>query len=141
MNLQPYLFFNGQCEVALEFYAKALNGVIEARIRYGESPDPVPEEHLPEGGAQSILHGRLRIGEQRLSMSDGTLAEGEGHRGFSLSLAYQDEVEARTVFDALSEGGSVLMPLGATFFSPCYGMLKDRFGVQWMVMVFDPSAQ
>src|SRR5690606_31720235 len=102
---------------------------------------PVPPEYLPEGGAQAILHGRLRIGEMLLMMSDGTPAESAAFSGFSLSLQYLAEDEARRAFDALSADGQVLMPLGATFFSPCYGMLKDRFGVQWMVMVADSQMQ
>lgn len=140
MKIQPYLFFDGQCESAMTFYARAVGGVVEFSMRYGDSPDPVPPEHLPPGGAQSILHGRVRIGDSVLMMSDGVAPEGGGFRGFSLSLQYQEEGTARRVFDALAEDGRVLMPLTPTFFSPCYGMLQDRFGVQWMVMVVDPQA-
>ncbi len=134
MRIEPYLFFNGQAEEALAFYASALGGQVESKMRYAECPDPVPPEHLPPGGPQKLLHASLRVGEMALMMSDGVPREGGGFRGFSLTLQYGTEADARRVFDALAEGGQVLMPMGPTFFSPCYGMLVDRFGVQWMVM-------
>lgn len=139
MKLEPYLFFNGQAEDALTFYERALGARVESKMRYAECPDPVPPKHLPPGGPQKLLHARLRLGDAALMMSDGVLRETGGFRGFSLTLQYNAETDARRAFDALADGGQVLMPMGPTFFSPAYGMLLDRFGVQWMVMVCAPQ--
>lgn len=139
MRLEPYLHFDGQAEEALAFYERALGAKLEAKMRYADCPDPVPPEHMPPGGPQKLLHARLRLGEAVLMMSDGVPREGGGFGGFSLTLQYSAEADARSAFAALADGGQVLMPIGPTFFSPCYGMLVDRFGVQWMVMVWTPQ--
>jgi PhnB protein len=139
VRIQPYLFFDGQAEEALTFYERALGATVEAKMRYAECPDPVPAEHLPPGGAQKLLHARLHVGDAALMMSDGVAPGAGGFRGFSLTLQYAAERDARRAFDALADGGQVLMPMDRTFFSPCYGMLVDRFGVQWMVMVCTPQ--
>jgi len=140
VKIEPYLFFNGNAEEALAFYERALGAKVEAKMRYADCPDPVPPEHMPPGGPQKLLHASLLIGDARIMMSDGVPLESGGFRGFSLSLQYSTEAEARRTFDALAHGGRILMPIGKTFFSPCYGMLLDRFGVQWMVMVCDPQS-
>jgi PhnB protein len=139
VRLEPYLHFDGQAEEAAAFYERALGAKLEAKMRYADCPDPVPPEHMPPGGPQKLLHARLRLGEAVLMMSDGVPREGGGFRGFSLTLQYGAEADARSAFAALADGGQVLMPIGPTFFSPCYGMLVDRFGVQWMVMVWTPQ--
>jgi PhnB protein len=139
MRLEPYLFFDGHAEEALTFYERALDARVESKMRYAECPDPVPPEHLPPGGPQKLLHARLRVGDTALMMSDGVPREACGFHGFSLTLQYSAEADARRSFDALADGGQVLMPMGPTFFSPCYGMLLDRFGVQWMIMVWTPQ--
>lgn len=135
MRIEPYLFFDGRAEEALHFYERALGGKVEVKMRYADSPEPVPPEHMPPGGPQKLLHASLLVGEGRLMLSDGVPLEGGGFRGFSLSLRYPAEPEARRAFEALAQGGRVVMPIGPTFFSPCFGMLFDRFGVEWMVMV------
>lgn len=134
MKIEPYLFFDGNAEEALAFYERALGAMVEAKMRYADCPDPVPPEHMPPGGPQKLLHASLLVGDARIMMSDGVPLERGGFRGFSLSLQYPTEAEARRVFDALAGGGRILMPIGPTFFSPCYGMLLDRYAVQWMVM-------
>ncbi len=141
MKLEPYLFFDGRAEEALEFYERGLGATVEGKMRFADSPDPVPTEYLPPGGAQKLMHASLLIEGQRLMLSDGCASDGSGFHGFSLALQYDQEVDARRAFDALCEGGSIQMPIGPTFFSPCYGQVLDRFGVQWMVMVYtaDPS--
>jgi len=139
MKIEPYLFFDGQAEEAMAFYEKALGAQREASMRYADCPDPIPPEYMPPGGPQKILHGSLLIQGQRLMLSDGVPLESGGFRGFSLTLQYETEDEAGAAFEHLSHEGRVIMPLGATFFSPCYGMLLDRFGVQWMVMVASES--
>lgn len=138
MKIESYLFFDGQAEEAMAFYEQAVGAKLEARIRYADSPEPIPAECMPPGGPQKILHGSLLIDGQRLMFCDGTPDESGGFRGFSLTLQYPTEADVRRVFDKLAEGGSVRMPLGATFFSPCFGQLTDRFGMHWMVMVDVP---
>lgn len=135
MKIEAYLFFDGNAEEALEFYARVLGGQIEGKFRYADSPDPVPPEYMPPGGPDKLLHASLLIDGQRLMLGDGVPRESGGFRGFALTLQYQSEDRARQVFSALADGGQITMPMGPTFFSPCYGMLTDRFGVQWMVMV------
>lgn len=139
MRIEPYLFFNGQAEEAMAFYEQALGAKVEGKMRYADCPEPVPPEHMPPGGPQKLLHASLLVDGQRLMMSDGVPREAGGFHGFSLTLQYSTEARARQVFDALGAGGQVLMPMGPTFFSPCYGMLTDRFGVQWMVMIMSES--
>lgn len=138
MPIEPYLFFNGCCEEAIEFYRNAAGARVEMMMRYRESPDPVPEGRLPAGWEDKILHATLRIGEARLMVSDGNSSEA-GFRGFGLSLALPGEAEATRTFAALSEGGNIVMPIGKTFWSPCFGMATDRFGVMWMVTVVEPG--
>ncbi|MFN3325720.1 MAG: VOC family protein [Bryobacteraceae bacterium] len=135
MKIEPYLFFDGNAEEALAFYQSALGAKLEILMRYADSPDPVPPECMPPGGPQKLLHASFLIGDARVMMSDGVPLDGGGFRGFSLSVQYPAEAEARGAFDALAEGGRIVMPMGPTFFSPCFGMVLDRFGVQWMVTV------
>jgi PhnB protein len=132
--IQPYLFFGGHCEEAIAFYTAALGAEVEMTMRYHEAPDPPPPGMLPEGYENKIMHSSLRIGEHVIMASDGC-GETPEFGGFSLSLSFATEDEARTAFDRLSEGGSVLMPLGKTFWSPLFGMTSDRFGVSWMISI------
>ncbi|GLK77836.1 VOC family protein [Methylopila jiangsuensis] len=137
MSIRPYLFFDGRCEEAILFYEQAAGAERLTLMRYDEAPDPVPPEMLPAIGGRAVLHAAIRIRGAELLMSDGggCGAPLRGHEGFSLSLAATDAGDARRLFDALSDGGEVQTPLGPTFFSPAFGMLKDRFGVPWMVLV------
>lgn len=130
--IQPYLFFNGRCEQAVEFYRKALGAEVEMMMRYKESPEPPKPGMLPPGFENKIMHTSLRIGQTMVMASDGC-AEGSNFQGFSLSLSVPSQAEAERAFAALAEGGQVRMPLGKTFWSPCFGMLTDRFGVGWMI--------
>jgi PhnB protein len=139
MNLDPYLFFEGCAEEALNFYASALDGSIEGLMRFSDAPAPIPPECLPPGGPLKLMHASLNLGSQRIMMSDGVPLGGFGFRSFSLALQFETEPEARRAFEALCAGGRADFPLAATFFSPCYGMLTDRFGVQWTIMVTAPA--
>ena len=133
MPVQPYLFFDGRCEEAIEFYRKALDAKVEMLVRYKESPEPMsPGTHA--GFDNKVMHASLRIGDGSVMMSDDCMSH-PNFQGFSLSLQTADEAEARRRFDALSAGGKVHMPLGKTFYSPCFGMVADRFGVSWMIIV------
>jgi len=134
MAIEPYLFFNGRCEEAVEFYKKALGAEALMVLRYKESPEPPPPGKVPVGWDHKIMHTTLRIGDATLMASDGC-GEAATFQGFSLSLTAADEADARRKFAALAEGGQVSMPLGKTFWSPCFGMVTDRFGVGWMVSV------
>jgi PhnB protein len=133
--IQPYLFFNGRCEEAIEFYRTALGGEIQMIMRYKESPDPAPPGMVPPGWDEKIMHASLLVGEAVLMASDGCNEEKPGFAGFSLSLSVPNEAEANRAFNALAQNGQVRMPLTKTFWSPCFGMLEDRFGVGWMVSV------
>jgi len=127
--VQPYLFFGGRCEEALEFYRTALGAHVDFLMHYKESPEP-----LPPGFENKVMHATLRIGGTTLAASDGC-EEGPRFAGFSLALAVPTEAEAKRAFAALADGGQVKMPLTRTFWSPCFGMLTDRFGLGWMVSV------
>ena len=135
MQIQPYLFFDGRCEEAIEFYRKAIDAELVMRMRAGEAPEPHRPGPLPPGMEEKVLHAALRIGESVVLASDGPFQGSPAFQGFALSLYADDEDECRRWFAALSEGGEVKEPLTPTFFSPCFGMLVDRFGVMWMVLV------
>lgn len=135
MQIQPYLFFDGRCEEAIEFYKKALGAEVVMLMRVKDSPEPPPPGRLPPGSENKIMHAAVRVGTAEFMASDGMCSGKPSFKGFSLSLAFADADEAGRVFAAMKEGGKVDMPLGKTFYSPCFGMLTDRFGVQWMVIV------
>jgi PhnB protein len=132
--VQPYLFFGGRCEEAIEFYRTALGAKLEMLMRFQESPEPPPPGMTPPGWDQKIMHASFRIGDSLIMASDGCGKSGT-FGGFSLSITLPGEAEARRVFTVLAEGGEVGMPLGKTFWSPCFGMVTDRFGLAWMVTV------
>ena len=133
--VQPYLFFNGKCEEAIEFYRKALGAEVEMMMRFKESPEPPKPGMVPPGFENKIMHASFRVGGTTLMASDGCSAGKPNFEGFSLSLSVASEAEADRAFAALAEGGKVTMPLAKTFWSPRFGMLEDRFGVGWMISV------
>lgn len=135
MQVQPYLFFEGRCEEAIEFYRKALRAEVTMMMRYNESPEPCPSDMLPPDSENKVMHASLRIGEATVMASDGRCGGQPNFQGFALSLPVADEAEADRIFGALADGGQVQMPLGKTFFSPRFGMVTDRFGVAWMVLI------
>lgn len=134
MKVEPYLFFNGRCEEALVFYESVFGAQRSFLMRYKEGPE-APPMPLPPGWEDKVMHANLTIGETQLMVSDGTGPEAPRFEGFSLSVEMPDTETAGRVFNALEVGGQVQMPLGETFFSPCFGMVTDRFGVSWMVIV------
>jgi PhnB protein len=132
--VEPYLFFGGRCEEALEFYRTALDARISMLMRFSESPKPLPPGILQPGFESKVMHCSFWIGSSRVMASDG--CNDKSHfSGFSLSVTMPNEEDAHRVFALLAEGGQVQMPLGKTFWSPCYGMLADRFGIGWMISV------
>jgi PhnB protein len=132
MQVQPYLFFDGRCEEALAFYRGALGAEVMMLMRFKDSPDPGTV--LP-GAGDKVMHTSFRIGETTMMASDGQCQERSSFQGFSLSLTAPDDAEAERLFAALADGGQVQMPLTKTFFSSRFGMVADRFGVSWMVLV------
>jgi PhnB protein len=132
--IQPYLFFGGRCEEALEFYRTALGAQVDFLMRYKESPEPLPPGRLLPGFENKVMHATFRISGSTLMAADGC-EEGQSFAGFSLSLAVPTQAEADRAFTALSDGGKVKMSLTKTFWSPCFGMVTDRFGLGWMVSV------
>jgi PhnB protein len=133
MQIQPYLFFDGSCEQALQFYQRAIGAKVEMMMRYKESPQPHTPGMVPPGYDDKVMHSSVRIGESVIMASDDCTGRTKASSGFSLSLSGGDPAEAKRRFDALAEGGQVTMPITKTFWSPAFGMLRDRFGVQWMV--------
>jgi PhnB protein len=135
MQVQVYLFLNGRCEEAVEFYKKALGAEVIMLMRFKDSPEPPQPGMVPPGSEDKIMHTSLRIGDAIVMASDGRCEGRPTFQGFSLSLAVANEAEADRLFAALAEGGQVQMPLAKTFWSPRFGMVSDRFGVGWMVSV------
>jgi PhnB protein len=132
--IQPYLFFGGRCEEALEFYRTAIGAQVDMLLLYKDSPEPPPPGMLPPGFENKVMHATFHVGGSTLMASDGCHA-GSNFSGFSLSLAVPTEAEADRLFAALADGGEVKKPLDKTFWSPRFGMLTDRFGLDWMVSV------
>jgi PhnB protein len=130
-TLDSYIFFDGRCAEAMRYYEQTLGGKLEALLTYGDSPEP---EHCPAGAKDLVMHARLVLDGRALMASDnppGHPASPMG--GFSLSLQYPSAEEARRIFDALSQGGEVRMPMQKTFWTEAFGMVVDRFGTPWMV--------
>jgi PhnB protein len=134
MDVQPYLFFDGRCEEALEFYKKALGAEVKVLLRFKDNPEPQPGM-TPPGAENKVMHANFRIGDTEMLASDGRCLGQPKFQGFSLSLWAKTEAEADKKFAALADGGQVQMPLAKTFFSPRFGMVADKFGIGWMVLV------
>lgn len=137
-TVQPYLFFEGRCDEALEFYRKTLDAQVDMLMRYKDCPEPPQEGEGCAGGKmdpEKVMHASLRIGNTALMASDGRCSGQPNFQGFTLAINAKDEAEADRVFAALSEGGKVEMPLTKTFWSPKFGMLEDKFGMGWMISV------
>ncbi len=132
MRVEPYLFFEGRCEEALDFYRRSLGAEVTALLRFKESPDP---NMAPPGAENKVMHAAFRLGDTAIMASDGLCSGNLAFQGFSLSLSLTDKAEAARLFTALSDGGQVQMPLAETFWSPLFGMVADRFGVLWMIIV------
>jgi PhnB protein len=139
MPVQPYLFFEGRCEEALEYYRKALGAELTALLRFADCPEPLPPGRLPPGGNNKVMHAAFRIGDTTLMASDGFCSGKPSFQGFSVSLSAPDDAAARRLFEALADGGEVRTPFGPTFFAASFGMVADRFGLRWMVSVPRPN--
>ena len=132
MQVQPYLFFEGRCDEALEYYQRALGAEVTMRMRFKDSPDPGA---CPSNAEDKVMHASFRVGDTTVLASDGRCQGQPSFQGFALSLTVSDEATAERLFGALADGGQVQAPLAKTFFSARFGMVADRFGVPWMVYV------
>ena len=138
--IQPYIFFNGCCEQAVEFYRKALGAEVQGLMRFKDSPEP-PQPGCGPVPGDKVMHTSFRIGETTIMASDGE-CKGQTHfEGFSLALSVTSESEADKYFAALADGGKVCAPLAKTFWSPRFGMVEDRFGILWMIMTLPAGGQ
>ena len=132
MQVQSYLLFDGRCEEAIEFYKKTLDAKVDMLMRFKDGPD---QSMCKPGDESKVMHASLKIGDTRVMASDGHNAGNPEFKGFALSVNARDEADADRLFNGLSAGGKVMMPLGKTFFSRRFGMTTDKFGVNWMVIV------
>jgi PhnB protein len=132
--IQPYLFLDGKCEEAIEFYKHALGAKVVMLMRYKDSPEPPPPGCGPQD-TNKVMHAQFQIGETVIMASDGRATGKPKFEGFALSLTVKTEAEADKAFNALADGGKIEMPLARTFFSARFGMVADKFGVFWMVLV------
>ena len=132
MQVQSYLFFDGRCDEAIEFYKKTLGAEVGMLMRWKDCPD---KSMCTPSNENKVMHASLKIGETRVMASDGRNTGNPEFKGFALSVNAKDEADADRLFNSLSAGGNVMMPLGKTFFSSRFGMTTDKFGVNWMVIV------
>ena len=145
MKVQSYLSFEGRCDEALGFYRKALGAEVTQLMRYKEAPAGAPSENAEAGcaggtpDAEKVMHAVFRIGETELMASDGRCSGQPKFEGVMLALTASTDAEAVKWFDALAEGGQVMQPLIPTFFTSKFGMLTDRFGVGWLLVVAQPT--
>jgi PhnB protein len=131
MKIEPYLFFDGRCEEAIEFYRRTLGAELVMMMRFKENPEPAMN---PPGSGEKVMHASFRVGNATVLASDGNCAGRPSFNGVSLSLTVPTAADAERKFAALAEGGQVQMPMGPTFFAPRFGMVADRFGVSWMIV-------
>jgi PhnB protein len=135
MQVRPYLYFDGRCEEAVEFYRGALGAEVLMLMRFKDSPDPNQQSMVPPGAEDKVMHTSFRIGDTTVQASDSRCLGHPSFLGFSLSLTVPDDVKAERLFASLADGGQVQMPLTKTFFSSGFGMVTDRFGVSWKIHV------
>jgi PhnB protein len=132
MQVQPYLFFDGRCEEALEFYKKAIDAKVEMLMRFKDAPD---QSMISPGSKDKVMHAAVRVGDTQVLVSDGRCLGKPNFQGFALTITAPDAAEGERRFNALAEGGQVQMPLAETFFASRFGMVADKFGVGWMILV------
>ena len=134
MPIDPYLFFNGRCEEAINFYKSALGATDVNIMRYKDSPEPPPPGMVPPGSENKVMHSSFKVGDATVMASDGDCSGKLDFKGISLSLTARNDDDAERLFAALANGGKVQMPIGKTFFASRFGMVADKFAVPWMVI-------
>ena len=130
-TVQPYLFFDGKCDEALEFYKSAIGAKVDMLMRFKEAPD---QSQVPPNTGDKVMHASFRVGNTQIMASDGHCAGKPSFQGFGLSLNAKDDAEAEKLFAAVGKGGQVQQPLTKTFFASKFGMVADKFGIMWMVI-------
>ena len=131
MQVQPYLFFDGRCEEALDFYKKTLGAKVDMLMRFREAPD---QSMAAPGSGEKVMHCAFHVGDTQVLASDGRCMGKPNFQGFALTITAKDDAEAERLFDALGDGGQVQMPMSETFFAARFGMVADKFGASWMVL-------
>lgn len=136
MRVDPYLFFEGNCEEAFRFYAETLRGDITFLQRHRDTP---AEGQVPADWADKVMHIRLEAGDQVILGSDAPPPHFHRAEGFSVSVTVSDTAEAERIYEAFAQGARVTMPLQETFWAARFGMLVDRFGTPWMINCDRPA--
>ena len=131
MQVNSYLFFDGKCEEALEFYKSKLGAKVTALMRFKEAPD---QTNMSPESKDKVMHSEFMVGETKILASDGYCKGAPKFDGFSLTIQCANDAEAEKLYKAVGEGGQVTMPLDKTFFASSFGMVTDKFGVGWMVI-------
>lgn len=130
-TVQPYIFFDGKCEEALEFYKDAIGAKVDMMMRFKEAPD---QSQMQPNTGEKVMHAAFHVGTTQVLASDGHCAGKPSFQGFGLALNAKNDAEAEKLFTAVGKGGQVLQPLTKTFFASKCGMVTDKFGIMWMVM-------
>jgi PhnB protein len=131
VQVQPYLFFDGRCDEALEFYKTAVGAKVDMLMRFKDAPD---QSMISPGSKDKVMHAQFEVGDTKVLASDGRNTGQPKFDGFALAISANSEADADRMFAALVDGGQVTMPLAKTFFSPRFGMLADKFGVHWIIL-------
>ena len=135
MQVQPYLHFDGRCDEAIEFYKTAVGAKVNMLMRFKDCPVPENSEKCPAETLNKVMHASLRVGDSTVLVSDGRCQGNPSFAGVSLTLSAANDAEAQRLSAALGNGGKITMPIAKTFFSSQFGMVNDRFGVSWMILV------
>lgn len=135
MHIQPYLNFDGRCEEAINFYKSAVGAKVNMMMRFSDSPEPLDPKMVPPGNESKIMHASFQIGDTVINGADCASQGRPNFEGISLTLNAASDAEAERVFNGLAEGGKIQQPLIKTFFASSWGVLVDRIGVSWMVVV------
>jgi len=130
-TVQPYIFFDGKCEEALEFYKGAIGAKVDMMMRFKEAPD---QSQMQPNTGEKVMHAAFHVGTTQVLASDGHCAGKPSFQGFGLALTAKNAAEAEKLFASVGNGGQVLQPLTKTFFASKFGMVTDKFGIMWMVM-------
>jgi PhnB protein len=137
MNVQPYLSFEGRAQEAIDFYKSAIGAKVDMIMHFKDAPPDVQAQMSPES-KDKIMHSAFHVGDTQIMATDGNCSGKTGFSGISLTLNASDNAEAEKLFAALGNGGQVTMPMSETFFADRFGMVADKFGVQWMVIAAKP---
>lgn len=130
MKLIAYLSFDGSCREAFEFYAKVLGGKITAMVTHGETD---AGSYVPADWQDKIINAHMTVDDAELMGADAPPQYFQEKAGVSVSIQVESEAEAKRIFDALAENGTVTLPFAPTFWAKGFGMLKDKFNTPWMV--------